>query len=567
MSRSRRSTSSASKRWRRKTPPCDERRPSAAAHRATTGHFGPRLRGRGTRRTPASRPALVRCRVDRGMGLHGCAGRRGLPPGWGRSGRPGRIRADGTVGTRRPAGEHAGRSFPARTRPDPVEPGTRRCHRRSHARARAGPFVVFRPAHSALLPALCGSPLELTSANLVRGLLDSLSTLLGPLVATVLLAFASPVAAFGATAWLALVAGVLLLRMPYEAPPAAPSVALPRTVRDIGAGFRGLWSSRDVRLLIGLALVQTFTRGCLNVFLVAIPLELFHTGAPGVGLITATVGIGAIAGSLGALALTGGRRLAAIEGAGVALWGLPLTLCGVMANQPAVLALFALIGVGNALVDVGLFTLPARLVPYELLARIFGAFESLVAVTVALGSLITPFVIGALGIRGALVVLGLPAPVLVALAWRRLHAIDGSLVHRDREVAVLRSVGVLAPLPMPTIDSLALHAASMEVAAGQEVFHQGDAGDSFYVIKAGEADVVGDGRLVRTLGAGDCFGEIALLRDTPRTASVRARTTLSLLSLSRPEFILAVGGFSASTREVDGLLRTRLTAFDPARSG
>jgi len=428
-------------------------------------------------------------------------------------------------------------------------------------------FVVFRPAHSALLPALCGSPLELTSANLVRGLLDSLSTLLGPLVATVLLAFASPVAAFGATAWLALVAGVLLLRMPYEAPPAAPSVALPRTVRDIGAGFRGLWSGLDVRVLIGLALMQTFTRGCLNVFLVAIPLELFHTGAPGVGLITATVGIGAIAGSLGALALTGGRRLAAIEGAGVALWGLPLTLCGVMANQPAVLALFALIGVGNALVDVGLFTLPARLVPYELLARIFGAFESLVAVTVALGSLITPFVIGALGIRGALVVLGLPAPVLVALAWRRLHAIDGSLVHRDREVAVLRSVGVLAPLPMPTIDSLALHAASMEVAAGQEVFHQGDAGDSFYVIKAGEADVVGDGRLVRTLGAGDCFGEIALLRDTPRTASVRARTTLSLLSLSRPEFILAVGGFSASTREVDGLLRTRLTAFDPARSG
>src|SRR5439155_598382 len=84
-----------------------------------------------------------------------------------------------------------------------------------------------------------------------------------------------------------------------------------------------------------------------------------------------------------------------------------------------------------------------------------------------------------------------------------------SLVHRDREVAVLRSVGVLAPLPMPTIDSLALHAASMEVAAGQEVFHQGDAGDSFYVIKAGEADVVGDGRLVRTLGAGDCFGEVA----------------------------------------------------------
>src|SRR5207244_2550590 len=117
-----------------------------------------------------------------------------------------------------------------------------------------------------------------------------------------------------------------------------------RQFSELGAGFRGLWSGEQVRLLIGLALVQTFTRGCLNVFLVAVPLELFHTGAAGVGLITATVGVGAVAGSLGAAALTGGRRLAVIEGSGVALWGLPLALSGVLAHQPMVLAMFALIG-------------------------------------------------------------------------------------------------------------------------------------------------------------------------------------------------------------------------------
>jgi len=209
--------------------------------------------------------------------------------------------------------------------------------------------------------------------------------------------------------------------------------------------------------------------------------------------------------------------------------------------------------------------MPARLVPEELLARTFGAFESLVALTVAIGSLVTPPVIHLLGLRGALVVLGLVAPALVALSWRRLRRIDASIAHRDEEVEVLNKVGIFRPLPMPAIDVLALHVDHTEVPAGREVIHQGARGDRFYVIKDGEAEVIGDGRLIRTMGPGEGFGEIALLRDTPRTTTVRARTPLRLYTLDRLDFVSAVSGYQSSGREADTLMLDRLGTFDPRR--
>ena len=424
-------------------------------------------------------------------------------------------------------------------------------------------FIIFRPAHSALLPALCRLPLELTSANVVRGLLDSIGTLLGPLAAALLIAVSGTTAALAFAAAVAIGAGALLLQLPYEAPRRRPMENVRRIVIDASAGFNALWRHRDAGLLIGLALAQTFTRGCLNVFLVVVPFELLQTGEAGVGVMTAAVGAGAVAGSVAALALVTGRRLARIEGAGVALWGVGLGLCAVLPYQPTVLALMCVIGIGNALIDVGLFTLPARLVPYEVLAIVFGTLESLVAITVALGSLVTPFVIEVLGVHGALAVLGLPAIALAALAWRRLRAIDESIVHRDSEIAVLKRVSILRPLAMPTIDNLAGHVEDTNIEAGEEVFRQGDAGERFYVIVDGEAEVVGDGRVVGALGSGDCFGEIALLRATPRTATVRARTALRLYSLARPEFLRAVSGSSASALEAAALLRDRLAGFTP----
>ena len=173
-------------------------------------------------------------------------------------------------------------------------------------------FTVFRPAHSALLPALSATPLELTSANVVRGLVDSVSTFVGPLIAALLLGVGSPAAVFVATAALSVASGALLLRLSYEVPPRAAPQPLRRIMPEMTEGFRALVRHRNAGLLFAVALAQTLTRGFLNVFLVVIALELLDTGDAGVGVLTAAVGAGAVAGSLAASVLVRGRRLAAL---------------------------------------------------------------------------------------------------------------------------------------------------------------------------------------------------------------------------------------------------------------
>jgi len=163
-----------------------------------------------------------------------------------------------------------------------------------------------------------------------------------------------------------------------------------------------------------------------------------------------------------------------------------------------------------------------------------------------------------------LIVLGLVAPTAAVLAWPRLRAIDGAISHRDREIEILNRVAMFRTLPMPAVDELASRVEKLAFAAGEEVFHQGDHGDRFYVIEDGEADVIGDDRRIRTLRSGDGFGEIALLHDTLRTATVRARMPVRLYSLDRHHFLSAVTGYESSEDEAKALALDRLTAFNPA---
>lgn len=295
--------------------------------------------------------------------------------------------------------------------------------------------ALYRPAHSALLPALCCNPQDLTSANVVRGLLDSLATLTGPLAAAVGLGVAGPAVVLAACATSALVASVLVIGLPYEAAPRSGPLRI--SGRDTLGGLRALAADRSLLLITGLATAQTFTRGALSVVSVIVALELLDTGAPGVGILNGAVGGGAVIGSILALLLVGHGRLATWFGVGVALWGLPLAGIGALPQEAAAIGLLAAVGIGNALVDVGAFTLPARLADDGVMVRMFAGFEGVLTLGVAAGAALAPPVIELLGIRGALVAFGLVGPVLVAVGWPALRRLDDRMLVRDTDSGLM----------------------------------------------------------------------------------------------------------------------------------
>ncbi len=432
-------------------------------------------------------------------------------------------------------------------------------------------FALFRPAHSALLPALCTSPQQLTRANAVRGLLDSSATLGGPAAAAILLAVSESAAVFGACAGASLLGGLAVVGLSYDAPP-RPAAAITtatdhRWAVHVLQGFKAIAADRGLSLVTGLGLVQTFTRGCLTVLTVVVAIDLLGMGDSAVGVLIAAVGAGGMLGSLLAFGLVGRGRLALWFGRGVALFGAPLVLVGAVPHEATTIVLLGVVGIGNALIDVSGFTLLARLTDETVLARMFAGFEALLTLGVAAGSLVTPLVIELVGVRPALVAIGLLAPLAVAASRRALGRLDEEMRVRDADIETLRALPMLATLPVATIEQLAGALEHVHVEPGHTLVRQGESGEYFYILRSGRADVLQDGRFVRTLGAGECFGEIALLHDRPRTATVRAAagSRVDVSRLRRSAFITAVTGYPAAAAAGDELAASRLEA-DAERS-
>jgi MFS family permease len=423
--------------------------------------------------------------------------------------------------------------------------------------------TLYRPAHSALLPSLCRTGYELASANMVRGLLDSAATLVGPLLAAVLLGFTGVDVVFWVAAGASFVAAALLVRLRYEAPPRPPAPSRPHLVREAVEGVRTVVRNRDLTLIIGLAAAQAFTRGALTVFSVVVAIELLGAGEPGVGALMTAVGVGAVLGSLAASLLVASGRLGAWYAVGVGLWGLPLTLVALVPQQSAALVLLAFIGVGNALIDLAGYTLMARMAPDEVLARVFGVHESLVTVSIGIGAVVASTMVEWFGVQTALIAIGLVCPVLAVASWRRLRRLDRSVDVLDLDIGLLQRVPMFRSLPLPSIEQLARGLEPVEVPMGAEVFSQGEIGDRYYVIESGEVDVVGDGRVVATLGPGEGFGEIALLRRTRRTATVVARSALELRALRSERFLPVVLGYTASAQEAAVVVDGQLDRYSP----
>jgi MFS family permease len=417
--------------------------------------------------------------------------------------------------------------------------------------------TAFGPAQSALLPSLARSPEELTAANATSTTLESVGFFVGPALGGLLLAFTSVGAVFTLAAALFLWSALVLSRIGSDSR-GGPGIEGDSILREALAGFRAIAAERRLRLLVGLYGAQTLAAGILRVLLVVTALQVLDLGPSGVGFLNSAVGIGALAGMLVMLTLIGTSRLAAVFRLGILLWGVPLALLGIWPSVAVALVLLGILGVGNTLVDVAGLTLLQRAAPDEVRARVFGVLESVFLGTIAIGAILAPLLTSALGARGALVAAGGGLSVLVLLFWRPLSAADATAAVPESTLALLRGIPIFAPLPPMTLEQLASRLLRVHVPAGEIIFRQGDPGDRFYVIGEGEVEIAPDGGPPKTLGRGAYFGEIALLRDVPRTATVTTRTGVELYLLERDVFIAAVTGHAPSAEAADAVIATRL---------
>lgn len=424
--------------------------------------------------------------------------------------------------------------------------------------------LVFRPAQSSWLPTLVSSPSELTAANATALTLHSVAFFAGPAIAGIILAVGDVGTVFVFDTitfiWSALlISGIHPSAGVVGADPGADgddaSEAAPGgRFAEVAEGFRAMLQNRHLRLVVVLYVAQTVVAGASAVYEVAIALDLLDMGKGGLGVLGAGLGVGGVVGGMLALMLAQRGRMARDFGLGVILWAAPLLLVSAWPSVFTAIVAMACVGLGNSIVDVNAETIIQRLTPNEVLGRVFGALDAFAVGGMALGSTLMPLLIKAVDLRWSLTILGVTVPVVVVVCTAGLRRIDKEALAPDG-LEVVRSIPMFAVLPEHTVERLARTSVEFRVPAGATVFHQGDDGDRFYIIESGEVDVAIDGTVVNRMVPGQSFGEIALLRDVPRTATVHAVTDLVLRAIDRRHFLAAVSGHSLASQQADLTIR------------
>ncbi|MDQ1617171.1 MAG: hypothetical protein QOJ60_3110 [Actinomycetota bacterium] len=434
------------------------------------------------------------------------------------------------------------------------------------------PFsTLFRPAQMAILPSLARTPDELTAANGLGSFIESLAVFIGPAVAGLLLAVAdiASVLVLDAATFLFSASLLVGLHERRAALPADGDTAAASTDADAVdepdeggllwqsmAGFRIIWGHHSLRLICLLFACQTLVAGAFTVFQIGLAIDLTGMGPAGVGYLSSTDGVAALLGGLFAIAFTS-HRLASGTGVGILGWAIPPLLMALWPNVGIAFAGMAVIGVSNSLADVSGLTIVQRLTPEDAVGRVFAALDSLVLTSTAVGTLVMPALVAVSSLRWAMVIVAVPVVVVTLLTFPTLRALDGTL-HPSPETAVLQAVPLFKALGRPTLEHLARQLVRVDAAAGSAVITTGEAGDRFFIVESGELEAQVDGHAASTMGPGDCFGEIALLNDTPRTATVVARTDSHLLAMERADFLAAVSGDLDLRSRAEALAARRL---------
>jgi len=441
-----------------------------------------------------------------------------------------------------------------------------------NARAGVGPVFVLagvvatlgtmvRPIQSSLMPALARSPGELVAANVVSSTGEGLGALVGPALGAALILIGGPtlvVTVAGVGFAIAAVSVVRVRVIGTDRPLVSPTTpGLSSLLAGASEGVRELARLPAPRLIITCFTGQTFVRGMLTVCLVSAAVSTLGLGRAGVGTLNAAIGAGGLLGAMLAFGLVGRRRLAPTFALGLVGWGVPILFIGLFPQPVLAVVLLAALGISNAVLDVSGFTLLQGTIPDRVRAAVLGVFEGLIGLTVAIGGVVASALVDRFGVQSALVVTGALLPALAVLLWPRLSRLDDQLIVPEAQLRLLQGVPMFEPLSLAVMEQLAGSLVPVRFPAGADIIREGDPGDAFYVIVQGTTQVSQRGQDRRTLGPGGSFGEIALIREVPRTATVRATTDVEAYRLGASDFLAAVTGnpYSASvaTRVVEDL--------------
>lgn len=406
-------------------------------------------------------------------------------------------------------------------------------------------IAVVRPIHFAALPQLSSSPAQLVSGNSLSSVLDGTARFIGPVVAGLLVTSYGAATAMALGMAIAVLPVLLCLRLGLAAAPASEEEEA--NLRAALGGVLALWRDwASLALLVVLAMDFVLT-GALDILGVSYAQDVLGLSATGAGVLIGSLGVGGLLGAFAGAGLSHGRRIGRVVVVGAILEGASFALVPVFGLLAPAAMVLALAGFGGAATLVAGRTLLQRATDDRILARVFAVQESTALLGSALGAFLAPVLIGLFGPSLAWVPLGVGVALATLACVELVRRLDARARYLPAELALLREVPFLSVLPPYELERLASRANWMDAPAGAVVIGQGDIGHEFYMVAQGEASVTISGaRKPDLIGAGGYFGEVALLRRIPRTATITAETDVRLLVLRSEHFLAAVTG------EIDG---------------
>ena len=417
--------------------------------------------------------------------------------------------------------------------------------------------TTTRPAQSALIPSLAATPDQLTAANVVAGWLEAAGAAAAGLLVGVLISLAGVGSVFAVCAGLGLAAALLVAGLRAPSLAAQAEADADASTAGVAEGLRLAVRQPRLRLMLALLTADAVVVGALDLLVVILALTVLGRPPSWAGYLEFAFGAGAVLAATVSALLVGRRLGGPILAAALGLSG-ALAVVAFGPGLAGTVVLLAVAGAGHLLLEVATRTLLQRSVPPRLIGRIFGVLEGFTMAGLAVGALLVPALAHLGGSR--LAVLGVAAvlPLAAMAGGRAVFRLDAGTAVPVVEIALLRSLPLFAELPAPAIEGLAAALRPVRLEAGAVLIRQGDPGDAYFAIAAGELDAEQDGHFMGRYGRGDGVGEIALLRAVPRTATVTAHTAATVYQLDRDLFLTAVLGHAPTRRQAEDIAAARL---------